>query len=180
MFVGRSSYPDKYSEKARYDQHRNNPKDPGYQAFLNRLATPLLARVSPGTHGLDFGCGPGPALAQILRRSGMEVDLYDAFYAYDESVWSRQYDFITATEVIEHLHNPSNEFDRLFSALRPGGWLGIMTKWVSSITSFEHSRYVRDPTHVCLYSRETLTWVANRWEVEVEFPSPDISLFRVI
>ena len=180
MFVGRSSYPDKYSEKARYDQHRNNPEDPGDQAFLNRLATPLLARVSSGTHGLDFGCGPGPALAQILRRSGMEIDLYDAFYACDESVWSRQYDFITATEVIEHLHNPSNEFDRLFSALRPGGWLGIMTKWVSSITSFEHSRYVRDPTHVCLYSRETLTWVANRGEVEVEFPSPDISLFRVI
>ena len=178
VFVSPDEYPDAATEKARYDRHRNDPADPRYRRFLSTLATPLLERLVPGAHGLDFGCGPGPALAEMLREAGMVVDLYDVFYAPESGVWTRRYDFATATEVIEHLHAPARELDRLFGVLRPGGWLAIMTKWVSSIESFERSRYVRDPTHVCFYTRSTFEWIADRWSVAAEFPGPDVVLFR--
>lgn len=179
VFVAPSDYPDPRTERARYDQHQNNPSDARYRAFLSTLATPLLDRLAPGAHGLDFGCGPGPALAELLREAGMDVDLYDIYYAPDDAVWTRRYDFVTATEVVEHLHAPAKEFERLFSAVTPGGWLAVMTKWVSNIPSFAKSRYVRDPTHVCLYSRETFRWIARRWNVDVEFPADDVALCQV-
>ena len=34
---------------------------------------PLLARLGPASHGLDYGCGPGPALATMLREEGHGV-----------------------------------------------------------------------------------------------------------
>jgi len=140
VFVAPSDYPNAGTEKARYDQHQNDPSDERYRAFLQQLATPLLERLRPGSIGLDFGCGPGPALANMLQESGMTVELYDVYYAPYDTVWTNQYDFVTATEVVEHLHQPVNEFDRLFHVLKPGGWLAIMTKWVSSIPSFAASR----------------------------------------
>ena len=178
VFVSPADYPDTCAEKARYDQHQNDPTDKRYRMFLQQLATPLLERLTVGSVGLDFGCGPGPALAHILQESGMTVELYDTFYAPNDAVWKTQYDFITATEVVEHLHQPSQEFDRLFRVLKPGGCLAIMTKWVSRIPSFAVSRYVRDMTHVCLYSPETFSWIARRWNSPVDFPKNNIALFR--
>ncbi|MCK5520725.1 MAG: hypothetical protein KAI81_06405, partial [Candidatus Marinimicrobia bacterium] len=57
------------AEKTRYDLHNNNPKDPGYQKFLSRLSNPLLQELSTQQSGLDFGCGPGPALAQMMEKA---------------------------------------------------------------------------------------------------------------
>ena len=33
---------DRQNEKARYDQHRNDPSDPRYRQFLSRLANPVI------------------------------------------------------------------------------------------------------------------------------------------
>tara|TARA_B100000029_G_scaffold513883_1_gene614800 strand:- start:112 stop:654 length:543 start_codon:yes stop_codon:yes gene_type:complete len=178
VFVSPADYPDACAEKARYDQHHNNPIDKRYRTFLQQLATPLLERLTVGSIGLDFGCGPGPALAHILQESGMTVELYDPYYCPNDTAWTTHYDFVTATEVVEHLHQPSQEFDRLFRVLKPGGRLAIMTKWVSRIPSFATSRYVRDMTHVCLYSPETFNWIASRWNSSVDFPKTDIALFQ--
>lgn len=163
VFVPPDQQVDAAAERARYDQHRNQPDDIAYRAFLSRLATPLLERLRPGSHGLDFGCGPGPALAQMLTEAGMSMRLYDPFYVPDETVWEERYDFITASEVIEHLRAPEPELDRLFGALRPGGWLAVMTRWVGDVAAFAGSRYTRDPTHICFYSPATFHWIADRW-----------------
>ena len=176
VFVPPADHPAPAAEKARYDQHRNDPADPRYRSFLDTLATPLLTHIEPGSHGLDFGCGPGPALAAMLREAGMDVDLYDVFYVADERVWKQQYDFVTATEVFEHLHHPGREVDRLLGVIRLGGWLAVMTRWVSNIPSFDGSRYVRDPTHVCFYGRTTFEWIAARHGARVKFPARDVAL----
>lgn len=178
VFVDRHDYPDPETEKSRYDQHRNSPMDCGYRNFLSALAMPLLSKVDAGAHGLDFGCGPGPALPLILQEAGLVVDVFDSFYAQNPNIWETRYDFITASEVIEHLHNPAMEIERLFQHLVPGGWLGVMTTWVDHINSFERSRYGRDPTHVCFYSEVTFKWIANHWNATVEFPGNDIALFQ--
>ena len=47
------------AEHAHYLTHENEVDDPRYRAFLSRLANPLLERLKPGSHGLDYGCGPG-------------------------------------------------------------------------------------------------------------------------
>jgi hypothetical protein len=162
------------AEKAEYDRHQNHPDDPGYRRFLARLVLPLQARLAPGSRGLDFGAGPGPALAHMLTEAGHEVNLYDPFYANRPAALTRQYDFITASEVVEHLRHPGLELDRLYGLLKPGGLLGIMTKRVIDRERFARWHYKNDPTHVCFFSRETFAWLAARWGARVDFVDRDV------
>ena len=97
----------------------------------------------------------------MLEAKGLQVRLYDPFYANDATVWQTRYDFNTATEVVEHLREPAVELDRLFGALRPGGWLGLMAKWVDDERWFMQSRYIRDPTHIAFYRADTMRWIAD-------------------
>lgn len=165
-------------EKAEYDRHVNRVDDPGYRRFLSRLATPLLERVAPTARGLDFGCGPGPALAAMLREAGLEVDLYDPYYAPNPAALATSYDFVTATEVIEHLRAPAHALERLWALLSPGGWLALMTKLVIDRERFTRWHYTRDQTHIAFFSRPTMTWLGARWQAEPVFAADDVILFR--
>ncbi|MFN2328003.1 MAG: class I SAM-dependent methyltransferase [Chromatocurvus sp.] len=166
-------------EKAEYDLHENSMADAGYRRFLARLADPLLNCLEPGARGLDFGCGPGPALAAMLEERGCRVALYDVFYQPDQDALQGRYDFITATEVVEHLHCPGDELAGLWSLLRPGGVLGIMTKRVSDREAFLRWHYKNDPTHVCFFSAETFDWWARQYGARLHFPGPDtVLLFK--
>ncbi len=178
VFVPPEAWLEPGAERARYEQHRNDPDDQRYRQFLARLSEPLLERVSHGTVGLDFGSGPGPTLAVMLEEAGLKVRLFDPFYAPDETVWTERYAFIAASEVLEHLRDPAGELDRLFGVLNPGGWLGVMTRWVGSHDDFVSWRYIRDPTHVAFYSRRTLRWIAERWAAPVDFAGDNVALFR--
>ena len=165
-------------EKAEYERHQNRPDDPGYRRFLARLARPLVARLSPGSRGLDFGSGPGPALAAMLTEAGHDIALYDPFYANDPAALAGRYDFVTATEVLEHLRDPGRELDRLYRRLKPGGLLGVMTKRVIDHERFVRWHYIRDPTHVCFFSRETFTWLADRWRARLDIVDRDVIIIE--
>lgn len=169
---------DATAEKQVYDLHDNSPDDPGYRRFLGKLAEPLLARLAPRATGLEFGCGPGPALASMLAERGHEVALYDPFFHPDTTVLARQYEFITCTEVIEHLHDPWSVFAQLDSLLKPGGWLGVMTCFQTDDERFANWHYRRDPTHVVFYRESTLMKIAERFGWAVEIPAKDVALFR--
>jgi len=166
------------AERAEYDRHENAEDDPGYRRFLGRLVAPLTARVPPPAAGLDFGCGPGPALAAMLREAGYRMAVYDPFYAPDPSVLVPGWDFITATEVVEHLRRPGEELQRLVGLLRPGGWLGIMTKLVLDRERFATWHYIRDPTHIGFFSRATFAWWAEAEGLEPVFAADDVILLR--
>ena len=165
-------------EKARYDLHKNHPDDPGYRKFLSRLFTPVCSRLAEGASGLDFGCGPGPALAAMFREQGYAMDTYDKYYACNPTVFEKRYDFITASEVIEHLHHPGRELERLWAMLKTDGILGIMTKLVHSRQAFEKWHYKNDETHVCFFSKATFQWLADTWQAPVEFADKDVVLFH--
>lgn len=92
-------------EQEHYRLHRNDVDDPGYRRFLSRLATPLLEKLAPGASGLDYGCGPGPALAAMLADAGHPMTLYDPLFRPDPSALAATYDFVTCTEVAEHFHH---------------------------------------------------------------------------
>jgi 2-polyprenyl-3-methyl-5-hydroxy-6-metoxy-1,4-benzoquinol methylase len=165
-------------EKAEYDLHQNNVDDPGYRRFLARLAEPLLAKLSTASRGMDFGCGPGPALAAMMQEAGHKVTLYDPFYYPHDECFSRSYQFITATEVVEHLHAPGRELERLWALLEPGGYLGVMTKLVLDAEAFARWHYKNDPTHVCFFSDETWNWWAALKGAELERMGADVALLR--
>jgi hypothetical protein len=176
VFVPENQHISDDQEKRRYDQHNNNPDDPGYRKFLSRLANPLCQRLPAGASGLDFGCGPGPALAAMFREKGFEIEVYDKFYAKDDRIWVKSYDFITATEVLEHLRQPGQELELLWRHLKTGGILGIMTKLVKNKAAFETWHYKRDPTHVCFFSTATFNWIANTWKASMELIGSDVIL----
>lgn len=178
VFVPEQYRLDRAAEFAEYERHENDPTDPGYRRFLARLAVPLLERVAVGERGLDFGCGPGPALARMLTEAGCEVSLYDSFYHPRRDLLSGCYDFITATEVVEHLHHPGRELALLWSLLRPGGWLAIMTKQVLDADTFAGWHYKNDPTHVCFFSRSTWLWWAAQRDCMPEFLGADVILLQ--
>ena len=165
-------------EKAVYDQHENSPEDSGYRQFLSRLHTPLLARLPPAACGLDFGTGPGPTLSVMFEEVGHSMAIYDPFYAPDRSVLERQYDFITATEVVEHLFEPGRELERLVGQLRPDGWLGLMTKRVTTQQAFTRWHYILDPTHVVFFSDTTFEWLAHHLDMRLELPASDVALLQ--
>ena len=170
--------PGRAEELAQYQLHRNDLYDPGYRKFLRRLADPLLERLSPARQGLDFGCGPGPALALMLREAGHHVALYDPLFFDHPEVLAGRYDFITCSETIEHFHQPAEEFRRLDDMLKPGGWLALMTTFQTDDARFAHWHYRRDPTHVVFYRATTLEYLALRHGWRCEIPAPNVAFMH--
>jgi len=177
-FLDPSQHPATAAEHAHYLTHRNDPDDPGYRRFLSKLATPLLDRIEPGSTGLDYGCGPGPALAAMLGEAGHVVALYDPFFRTDPAVLENSYDFVTCTEAAEHFHRPAEEFDRLDRLLRPGGWLAVMTCFQTDDAGFADWHYRRDPTHVVFYREATFRTIARQRGWSCTIPVKDVALMR--
>ncbi len=154
-------------ERRRYDNHENGVDCVGYRAHLKRVSDRLIPKLSAGAVGLDFGCGPVPALARLFAESGFTMDTYDPFYAPALGPVSHRYDFITCTEAAEHFGNPRQEFLLMQQLLKPGGRIGIMTNLREGDRRSSAWWYLRDPTHRCFYSRKTFQWLATflRWNV---------------
>jgi SAM-dependent methyltransferase len=169
---------DEAAEREHYGTHENDPADPRYRAFLGRLAAPLAERLAPGAEGLDYGSGPAPVLAMMLREQGFRVRAYDPLFAPDAGALRHTYDFIACSETAEHFFNPAAEFARLGAMLRPGGWLGVMTGILEDDDKFTGWRYARDPTHVSFYRAETMRWIASRFGWGLHSPARNVTLFE--
>ncbi len=165
-------------EYAQYQDHKNDSADRGYRSFLSKLVHPLLKKLTPCRSGLDYGCGPGPVLAEMLTKSGHSVKLFDPFFYPNHTVLEQTYDFITCTETIEHFHSPAEEFARFQQMLRPGGWLGIMTCFQTEDSRFSSWHYRRDPTHVTFYRETTLRHIAENLGWSCEIPVKDVALMQ--
>jgi 2-polyprenyl-3-methyl-5-hydroxy-6-metoxy-1,4-benzoquinol methylase len=165
-------------EKAEYDLHCNSPNDDDYRIFLARLAQPMLAQLPANSCGLDFGCGPGPTLSTMFEQAGMTVVLYDKFYYNDKTVLQQQYDFISATEVAEHLFQPGAMLTQLWQKISPGGMLGLMTKLLIDRQAFAQWHYKNDLTHVVFFSRHSFEWLAQALSAKLEFIGSDVIILH--
>ncbi len=163
-------------EKKVYLKHNNTSEDVGYRRFLSRLSLPMTQRLPKDARGLDFGCGPGPTLSVLFEEKGYRMSVYDPFFANNRKVLSDTYDFISCSEVIEHLQQPWDLLSIVQTQLNPEGVLGIMTKLVSRKSAFPSWHYIRDPTHVCFYSQETFEFIAHRLQMNIEFIGNDVIL----
>jgi SAM-dependent methyltransferase len=141
---------------------------------LSRIFKPLQEYVPPPATGLDFGSGPGPTLAAMCQEAGYDIKIFDPFYAPNPDIWNAMYDFITCTEVVEHMRRPGKTLFQIWDMLRPDGWLGIMTKLIISREAFVNWHYIRDPTHICFFSRATFFWLASTLQARILFCEKDV------
>jgi len=166
------------AERERYLSHNNQVWDRSYRQFLGKLWQELSPKLTPGMSGLDFGAGPGPALAAMMDEDGFKVTIYDPLFQPNTDVLQRKYDFITCTETVEHFKRPREEFNLLINLLRPGGWLGVMTGMLDNRNGFHGWYYHLDPTHIGFYSSTTMRWISEWLGCVVEMPVPNVALFR--
>lgn len=168
----------KEDEKARYDLHQNEITDLGYRHFLEKMFRPISQRYEVGTKGLEYGCGPGPLLFEMFVEAGYDMQKFDTYYANTPEVLLQKYDFITMTEVIEHLYKPNEVLEKLREALNPGGSIGVMTNLYSDVEMFASWWYKKDPTHVSFFHQKTLEWVAQMYDMELEIVEKNVFLFK--
>lgn len=164
LFVDPVERPTAEEAARRYRRHENSIEDDRYVRFLARLLDPVVEQLTPGSRGLDFGSGPEPVLAELVRRRGFTCEIYDPVFAPGPPV--PPYDFLLASEVCEHFVDPAAEFARMRALLRPGGLLGIMTELWAEETALASWSYLSDPTHVAFYRAETFEWISREfgWE----------------
>lgn len=163
IFVEEGGVPTEEEQRQEYRKHDNTRENAGYvsmlEAFVEKCVSPYRASVSTV---LDFGCGPGPVLAELLQEAGYEVDLFDPLFFPDKTYRKRQYDLITATEVIEHLRDPMESFKHLKEVLRGKGKLAVMTLFhPGDAQRFKTWWYRREASHISFYSRVTIEYMAR-------------------
>ncbi|WP_221621247.1 class I SAM-dependent methyltransferase [Breznakibacter xylanolyticus] len=159
IFVLPGEYPDADREKQRYLAHQNTETNRGYVQFLEQAIDPALPFLRAGDHGLDYGCGPHPTLSGLMGERGWMCDNYDPFF-YPE-LPAVSYDYIFATECIEHFFFPHRDFGQMLQWLKPGGILTLLTGMWQSHAQFATWSYARDFTHVCFYHPQTMRHLAE-------------------
>jgi SAM-dependent methyltransferase len=148
-------------EAARYRLHENTLSNEGYaRMFIEKIA--LIRQYCPDARTvLDYGCGPEPVLAQLLRREGFDCDVYDPYFF--PVLPEGSYDIVISTEVFEHFRGVRVDLCKIRSLLNPGGFLAVMTSFYDSAGDFGDWWYISDPTHVCFFSTCTFEWIEKEF-----------------
>ncbi len=159
VFRDPQTFLNRTSEKSRYDKHKNDIKNKGFQNSVRPLFDRVLNHFPSSAKGLDYGCGNGPVAASMLQKEGYNITLYDPFYMPDKTVLEKTYDFIVCNEVMEHFYDPFNEFQKLNSLLKQNGLLICQTGILSDTIDFDNWYYKNDPTHVVFYTQTSIAWI---------------------
>lgn len=167
IFKDQVHFPSKEEEMKRYQEHHNDLSNKGYvnflQGFIDAAITPYLKQGDL----LDFGSGPTPVLAQLLREEGYHTWCYDPFFEPnfpDE----KTFDMVVATEVVEHMHHPMQQFELIHSKIKPQGYFSVMTLlYPKDRHAFFNWFYLRDQTHIVFFSSKTYTYIAKKmnWKI---------------
>jgi cyclopropane fatty-acyl-phospholipid synthase-like methyltransferase len=174
IFLPREEIPSRKKEKERYEEHDNNHQNDGYvkmfKDFIERAVEPYID-LEPNKLALEFGCGHGPVLADLLKETGLEVDLYDPYFFPEKVYQSKKYDLITSTEVFEHFSDPYSEVKCLKNHLKEDGILAIMTHFHSTSPEFDFEEwwYTYDATHITFYSWKTMEWIADEFSFDIVY-----------
>jgi len=143
-------------------------------SFLQQAVDPFLKLHQ---QALDYGCGPGPVLQQLLQARGVVADVYDPHFSPERP--RKVYDLVTCTEAIEHVYNPQEIWANFVSYLKPGGYLCLMTLFHHGVKGFPTWWYRRDSTHVSFYSPATFAWIEQNYPLKlVMINGVDVVVFR--
>jgi len=183
IFISPKKIVDQAEEKERYEGHDNNHQNDGYvkmmQDFIEKVLEANL-NLEGINDVLEFGCGPGPVLADLLKEKGINVDLYDPYFFSEKVFKEKKYDLITSTEVFEHFSDPIKEMELLTSHLKEGSYLAVMTSFHPEPEEFEDWWYKWDPTHIVFYNEKTFSEIASIFDLEIIYTDQEkYILFKV-
>jgi len=117
---------------------------------------------------LDFGGGNG-LFTRYMRDLGMNFYRYDK---YAENIYSTYFDFkliseekrkfelITSMEVMEHLENPMETFDELFSMTDNLFFTTFLQPKKEELSNWWYISNIHGQ-HIAFYHKETLKYIAN-------------------
>lgn len=165
-------------EKARYESHNNDVNDTGYQNFTFPITNYISEKFLPEHQGLDFGSGTGPVISRMLLKQGFNIVQYDPFFAPGRQLLNNRYDYIVSCEVFEHFYNPKKEIDSLTSILKTNGLLLIMTMLYNDTIDFHLWNYRNDSTHVFIYRKETIEYIAKEKNLEIDLLTDRLIVLR--
>lgn len=180
VYVPREQIISPKEEKERYDSHENSSEDSGYVSYLKTISDAMTPHLVASSEGLDFGCGRTTVLSDLLTQNNLRMDAYDLYFFPREEVWTKKYDFIVLSEVIEHLANPSVTMKRLSSLLKSSGMIFVKTKlYPKNPIEFKNWFYKRDKTHVQFFSDGSFRFLANELSLQsYEKVGEDLYLFK--
>ena len=183
IFIDPAEIVDSEEEKERYEGHDNNHQNEGYvqmfEDFIKTVINPHI-NLEQINNVLEFGCGLGPVLADLLTAKELNVDRYDPYFFPEKVFEEKEYDLITSTEVFEHFSNPIKEMDLLTSHLKEGSYLAIMTSFHPGPEKFEDWWYKWDPTHIVFYNQKTFSKIASDFDLEIVYTDREkYILFKV-
>lgn len=161
---------DSKAQRTRYLLHRNTLDSAGYEAFLRRFIEPVASFMQsaglPVRRVFDYGCGPEPALIELMRRSifpGADIRGWDPFFFPECVPFDGGADLVVCLEVAEHFEDVDSSFAGLCRLCRPGGIAAVGTMEVPADDgAFLSWWYKEDCTHVSFYSRKAISAAARR------------------
>jgi 2-polyprenyl-3-methyl-5-hydroxy-6-metoxy-1,4-benzoquinol methylase len=140
-----------------------------------------LPKPAVGQTLLDIGCGNGAFLhtakeagwrvtgldpdrkaCEIAGKSGLDI-IYGGLGVLANA--NEQFDAITLSHVIEHVHDPQQTFRTIFRLLRPGGILYVQTPNIESrgaIVFRSNWRGIESPRHLVLFAPQALMSILQR------------------
>ncbi|HKL13630.1 MAG TPA: class I SAM-dependent methyltransferase [Halanaerobiales bacterium] len=168
IFIEKGAEPSEKQEFEIYKTHENTHENEGYinmfKEFIKKLFIEHLDEIN---EVLEYGCGPGPVLADILENKGLNVTKYDPFFYPDLKFQDQQYDLITSTEVFEHFQDPKEEITKLIKLMKPNAYLAVMTSFHNQIDHFKDWWYRRDSTHITFYNLNTFKYIENNYPLQI-------------
>ena len=167
IFLGKKFYVSSTNEKNQYDQHNNSLENEGYVKMFDEYLDYTLTDLHVKSV-LDFGSGPTPILAELLKRRALHVEHFDKFYQPIKVYENKKYDLITSTEVFEHLENPKEILNMLAQHLNPNGTISLMTLFhTNNEEDFLKWWYRRDPTHIVFFTPRCIEIMAKECGLKV-------------
>ena len=149
-------------EKKCYDNHRNSLENEGYVQMFESFLDFFWEAIKPNSLALEFGSGPTPVLTVLLEKRGVRVHGYDKVYQPELTYQNHCYDFITSTEVFEHLSDPKAVLLHVQEYLKPKGIVALMTLFhTNDEQQFVQWWYKRDKTHITFFTLKTITVLAD-------------------
>jgi 2-polyprenyl-3-methyl-5-hydroxy-6-metoxy-1,4-benzoquinol methylase len=134
--------------------YRHLPKTPGRLLDVGCGNGVFLLRARDAGWAVE-GLEPDPVASAAARRSGLDV----VAGTLDEFAPEGQFDAITASHVIEHVHHPRRFLEQIFALLRPGGQVWLATPNAHSFGRRWYGPYWRGlepPRHMTVLSPKAL------------------------
>ncbi len=163
VFLDKAYRTSQHIEKERYLNHNNDVRDIGYQQFVSPITSAVMTNQATEDQGLDFGAGPGPVIAKILKDNHFNIELYDPLFHHNSERLKQTYDFIVCCEVMEHFYYPDKEFSLLKQLLKNNGRLYCMTDMYHEDIDFHNWYYKKDATHVFFYHQQALNYIKQKF-----------------